>query len=163
MRQNNNNLTQEDVEKLFEYRDGFLYRKSTGQRSASLTSSSGYYTSSIGRTNFLSHRLIYLLHHGSLPQYIDHINGDKHDNRIENLRAATKAQNGINRPHKKQKRSGKYRGACYHEKARKWHAYINIEGKRKHLGTYETEIEAAHAYDAAAKIHHKEFAVLNFP
>jgi len=97
---------------------------------------------------------------------VDHINNDGMDNRSANLRAATKAQNSRNRK-KFLKSDGskqsKYKGVCWHKKARKWIASITSNSKSIYLGIHDNEIDAARAYDEAAKKYHGEFACLNFP
>ena len=94
---------------------------------------------------------------------VDHINHDGMDNRRANLRAATHSQNLCNR----KKRSGamysKYKGVHWHKHHKKWSSRITFQKKTIELGSFEDEIEAAKAYDEAAKIHHGEFACLNFP
>lgn len=93
----------------------------------------------------------------------DHISGDRLDNRRANLRAATHGQNAVNR------------GSCgeslflgVHRDRRRWRAQIRPlgsgeYGRKLHLGIYDTEEDAARAYDRAAREHHLEFARLNFP
>lgn len=90
---------------------------------------------------------------------IDHINGNKLDNRKENLRFCTRAQNSLNigprngRKYKNvsQTPSGRWRATVFHFR----------EKKTKHIGTFDTEIEAAKAYNAAAIEYHGEYAYLN--
>jgi len=94
---------------------------------------------------------------------IDHINHDSMDNRRANLRAATFSQNMRNRKKRSDAKSSKYKGVCRFKGQRKWVARITFEKKRIYLGDFENEIDAAKAYDEAAKKYHKEFAVLNFP
>jgi hypothetical protein len=94
---------------------------------------------------------------------IDHINNNGLDNRKANLRHATPAQKARNRRKTAAKTSSKYKGVSYHAGQRKWCASIHVNGQSEYLGLFQNEIDAAKAYDAAAKKHHKEFAVLNFP
>jgi len=90
---------------------------------------------------------------------VDHINGDKLDNRKENLRVCTKHQNGWNlRKHMEAK--SKYRGVAKHE-GQRWRARITFNHKAINLGMFDTETEAALAYNQAAKIFFGEFACLN--
>jgi hypothetical protein len=92
---------------------------------------------------------------------IDHINRNGLDNRRANLRLATVAQNAWNSK-KRKSRSG-YKGVCYDKAKRRWRAAIVNHGRRIHLGYFEDKIEAAKAYDAAAKKYCGHFALLNFP
>jgi hypothetical protein len=92
---------------------------------------------------------------------VDHWNHDGLDNRRENLRVCTKAQNNHNcrkhRWHNGEYTSSKYKGVCWNKTEKKWMAYIH----RKTLGYFRTEEEAALAYNAAATRDFGEFAVLN--
>lgn len=90
----------------------------------------------------------------------DHINGDGLDNRRTNLRPASQSQNVRNRP-KTHGRSA-FKGVGWHRARGMWRAYISISGRAKHLGHFGSELDAALAYDAAAREYHGEFAALNF-
>lgn len=94
---------------------------------------------------------------------IDHINNNGLDNRKANLRLATAAQNARNRRKMALKTSSKYKGVSYHAGQRKWCASIRVNGQYKYFGLFQNEIDAARAYDKAAKKYHKDFAALNFP
>jgi hypothetical protein len=95
--------------------------------------------------------------------FIDHRYGNSLDNRKENLRIATIAQNQYNRRKLSKKTSSKYKGVHRKRNMKKYCAVIGCNGKRIFLGCFEDEIDAAKAYDEAAKKYHGEFAVLNFP
>lgn len=94
---------------------------------------------------------------------VDHRYGNGLDNRKENLRIATISQNLYNRRKTSKKTTSKYKGVHLKRESSKYAAAISCNGKRIFLGYFENEIDAARAYDNAAKIYHGEFAVLNFP
>lgn len=117
-----------------------------------------------GKQNHLLHRFIFDYILGiprSKNQMIDHINGNKLDNRIKNLRVATSLQNVRNRPKEKCNQSG-YKGVCpTRNKRNPWRAYISVRRKQIHLGYFKTKKEAAKAYDKKASELFKEYAFLN--
>lgn len=90
----------------------------------------------------------------------DHINGNTFDNRKENLRACTKAQNSKNA--RIRGGSSQFKGVCWEKSCNKWSAKIATNGTRLYLGCFNSEIEAAVAYDKMAVMQHGEFARLNF-
>ncbi len=96
---------------------------------------------------------------------LDHINRNGLDNRKANLRKCSYAQNSLNRRLDKLKNKTGYRGVYLSEykNKRKFTSYLKVNGSVLYLGIFESKIQAAKAYDNAAKLHHKEFAVLNFP
>ena len=106
------------------------------------------------------HRLIASIHYGVIPDglVVDHIDGDPLNNRSGNLRVCTQAENIAN----SKPRGGKsiYRGVSLSRNGR-WYAQISKDGQRECLGTFDTEKEAAEAFDKAANRIHGEYANLN--
>jgi len=93
---------------------------------------------------------------------VDHKNLNPLDNRRTNLRLATHFQNTCNRQKTKSKTSSRFIGVFFEKERRRWVAHIRYQGKRTFLGRFDSEIDAAKAYDEAAKKYHGEFARLNF-
>ena len=92
---------------------------------------------------------------------IDHIFGDGLDNRKKNLRICTHSQNLLNSSKYKHS-SSKYKGVYFGKTQKKWISQISINGKNKHLGCFDNEIDAAKQYNIFAKEYYGEFARLNF-
>lgn len=90
----------------------------------------------------------------------DHINGDRLDNRRQNLRVCTRSEN-LRNGRKRENNTSQYKGVSFFKPIRKWRAYITLEKKTKSLGYFKEEIEAAKAYNKAAIILFGEFAKLN--
>ena len=109
----------------------------------------GYWAVSLLGRSYLAHRLAWLHVHGDWPKHqIDHINGDRGDNRLCNLRETTNATNAQN---KRFARSDNKCGLLGVRQLReKWQARIMKDGKATHLGSFDTK-EAAHAAYVAAK------------
>lgn len=113
----------------------------------------------------LAHRIAWFLTYDEWPDTdIDHIDGDRANNRISNLRKATRAQNMANSGPMRSSKTG-LRGV--HREVRsnglvRWRACATVEGKTKGLGTYRSAQEAAEAYDAFVTSRHGEFAKTNF-
>jgi AP2 domain. len=111
-----------------------------------------------GKKTYKAHRLAWFYMTGKWPDgQIDHINGDKSDNRFSNLRQATPGQNQQNRLSPRTNTSG-YKGIYKLPRKRPWRAFIHHNGKQIYLGCFYTREEAAHAYVNAAKTYHREFA-----
>jgi hypothetical protein len=107
------------------------------------------------------HRIVWILANGPIPSgmEIDHINGDKSDNRISNLRICTPIQNGQNKGKYKNNKSG-FKGVYLSSSPRikrPWRARIVVNKKAINLGSYFTKFEAHQAYEKAAREHFGEF------
>lgn len=105
----------------------------------------GYIRIAINGRLYGAHRLAWLYVHGQFPDgVIDHINRQRHDNRLANLRAVTRAQNQQNRGVNKNSTSG-VNGVCWDQRTSKWKAHIMLNGRTICLGRHSTIGEAAHA------------------
>lgn len=160
--------TLEDCLSLFRYENGKLYRikdvsntAKTGYL-AGTKATNGYHTVVINKKRTCIHRVIFFMHHGYLPEVVDHINGIKDDNRIENLRASNYSLNGFSY-RKKTGKSSKYRGVSFIKRDKRFQAKIKICGKSINLGYFKSDIDAAKAYDKKAYEVAGNHACLNFP
>jgi hypothetical protein len=97
---------------------------------------------------YLKHRVVWFLHYGYVPYVLDHINGNKSDNRIENLRPATHSLNQLNMsPYG----ICKFKGVSFTTRKEKYQCFATKRGKRHYLGSFKTPEEAARAYDKFVK------------
>jgi hypothetical protein len=150
-------ITKEYLHERFEYRDGELYwkkvyspRLKVGQR-AGTDEGNGYRCIVIGKTRHKTHRLIWIMHNGDIPEglFVDHLNMDRTDNRIENLRLSTKAGNNRNQ---------NATGVSWDKARKKWRSQISINNVTKMLGRFDSFEEAAQAYqDKKKELHSKEY------
>jgi hypothetical protein len=153
---------------MFFYKDGNLFRKSKpkgrskpiDQPIGSIDKVTGYIKFQLKGKNYRVHRLIYLMVHKTLPKYIDHINGNRADNRIENLREASKTNNNQNSSIRSDNTSGT-RGVSWNSQTNSWRVTIYVEGKQKHLGLFkDLELATLVAEEASIKFY-KEFSPIN--
>jgi DNA-binding PadR family transcriptional regulator len=114
-----------------------------------------YAITDIGRRTLYMHTLI-----TGFPR-VDHVNGDGLDNRWHNMREATRSQNRANGV--SNGGSSQFKGVWWETAIKRWRAAIRIDGRLRHLGCFHDEVEAARAYDAAARETWGTFAWLNFP
>lgn len=109
------------------------------------------------KTTIHMHRIIM---DTSKDYIIDHVNGNALDNRKENLRICSNAENLRNR--KKQKNTSSiYKGVCFDKRDKKWRASIRLNNKLMYIGLFDTQTQAAKAYNKAAVENFGEFARLN--
>jgi hypothetical protein len=158
-------ITKEFLHNIFEYNNGnLIYKqdrliKRKGEIAGSILKK-GYIQIGINGKTYLAHRLIFFMFNGFMPKYVDHINGIRNDNRIENLREADSFQNNWNRkkiPNKKFPAKGIYK----HSKYDKYCVEITFKGERIHLGIFDTLDEAVKASNNARLKYHGAFANLN--
>lgn len=119
----------------------------------------GYHEVCVDGRLYRVHRLAFLLMNGAFPDapHIDHINGDKLDNRWSNLRPATNSENAANSKLRKNNTTS-HQGVVWDAARGKWRAQIRIGGRKVNLGRYTNAADAADAHRAAAIAHYGEFA-----
>lgn len=153
------NLTQDDVKALFDYdaKNGWLIRKfKSGKRKpcGHKPACDGYGNVNINGKMYKTHRIIWLWHKGTWPQFeIDHIDKNKMNNRIENLDDVEHKQNQQNRGIQSNNTSG-YPGVSFHKPAGKYMSQIKNSGEITHLGLFNTPEEAFLAYQLAKIQYH---------
>lgn len=155
-------ITQSELLDLFDYRDGELFWKKKTCRKVVIgkplgaLEPTGYKNCRIYNKNYRVHRLIFLYHHGYFPINVDHIDTDKTNNRIENLREATKFENMRNITGIKTATGCK--NVTWSDQRKKWVVRIKINGKDKNLGGFnDLEFADFVAHEARNK-YYGEFA-----
>ena len=153
-------ITQAILKEHFDYVDGNLvWKKNTTFRQhvgkiAGCVSSNGYvYVGFFGK-RLLAHRLVWVWHYDQVPAELDHIDRNRQNNKIENLRIVDRQQNNFNCGLSKNNASG-INGVAWHKQAKKWRAYIMRDYKQIALGLFDSIEEAAKARREAELIHHK--------
>ena len=134
-------ITQERLKELFDYQDGALIRRKDGRSAVIAMGVKRYERVSVDGKIQALHRMIYLWNHGHLPKTLDHIDGDRANNKIENLREATQQQNCLNRKHHSNSKSP-YKNVYWHQAMNKWTVVMQVDGSRKQFGYYD-DVELA--------------------
>ena len=125
--------------------------KYAGTEALAADSGRGYRLGQVEGKMVYAHRVAWAMAVGSWPSHeIDHINHDKSDNRLVNLRAVTPAENGLNRPLPRVNTSG-HCGVWWHTIGKKWCAEIKVGGRKHYLGLFSDKDEAVAAWQSAAK------------
>lgn len=132
---------------------GKVWNQRFAGKRAFTAQSLGYFVGSVTGCKVYAHRVAWIHYYGELPSeglLIDHINGDKTDNRISNLRLVTRQQNIYNKP----ARGGasQHKGVQWLKRSGKWQAVMRFEGKTRHLGLFDSEEEAAARYIREAEV-----------
>jgi hypothetical protein len=156
-------LTQEYLHSLFYYKDGNLYwiesraKNKIKANSIAGHKSARYAMVSINNKSYLLHRIIWLFHYGFFPKEIDHIDGNKLNNKIENLREVIHNQNQYNHKINKRSTSGA-KNVYLDNKRNKWIVRFNVSKKSFYFGRFDNfELAELVATEARNK-YHKEFA-----
>ena len=155
-----NELAADLLHELLEYRDGELFWKvgGNGRRIgmvAGAINRDRYRRIKINYKLYAVHRLVWVMHGNDPVPFVDHINGDVLDNRIENLRAATHSQNCMNRRQRSDNKSG-IKGVM--RKKDKWYGCVTLNYKVYPAGYFDHKEDAAAAVDKLRKELHGEFA-----
>lgn len=133
----------------------------SGKEAFTYTNKIGYKCGTILYKSYLAHRVIWALEKGYWAETVDHIDRNRSNNRLYNLREVTRSQNSANTVSRKGSYS-KYIGVCWDKERQKWHASVTKNGTKIHAGRFLTETEAAIARDVLAKKIHGEHCNLNF-
>jgi hypothetical protein len=149
-------LSSEELREKLDYRDGALFWKvkpckhmGAGALAGSL-GKNGYRTVRVDGVVYLEHRVIFKMYTGQEPSHVDHIDRNPQNNRIENLRASSFAENAWNCGVPKTNKSGEV-GVHFSRSKQKWVAYMRVHGLRHHLG-YFTDFKDAVAARKAGEI-----------
>ena len=151
-------LSQSDLKSMLEYHpDGYFVWKIGGKgrsKGSRAGSSKGkeYEQICLNRTLYSTHRLVFLWHHGRFPMQTDHINRDRYDNRIENLREVTEQQNKMNR------RGSSDHKNVYPRGVGKWQVAVGLNGKKHYGGTYADLKEAKEKAEQLRNKLHGEYS-----
>lgn len=133
-------------------------KKHAGRAALTAPTTKGYLHGHIFRIKVRAHRVIWAIVHGDWPvEEIDHINCDPSDNRIANLRLASRAENQRNKFAYRNNTSG-LKGVSWHSGRSKWAAYIRVKGKTIYLGLFAAKHDAHLAYQNASEKYHGEFS-----
>lgn len=150
--------TKKRVEEVLDYNPdtGVFIRISSGAE-IKANRTDGYRSVGIDGKIYLCHRLAFLIMGQDVPEFVDHINGDRGDNSWCNLRPATKSLNGCNSKIPSSNTSG-VKGVTWHKGSQKWMARIKLGGKTTHLGRFTKLSDAEEVVRMAREDLHKEFA-----
>ena len=155
-------LTQAKLKEVIEYDPNtgeflWLGRERFGSRGDSPrgTSAKGYHRFQVRGKKYMAHRLAWLYVYGEWPSQIDHINQDKKDNRIKNLREVTTSENCQNRPLRADNLTG-HKGVFAYRRAKDiaWVMQISTSSTTRVKEVYDTYADAVAAYERLAKLHH---------
>lgn len=172
---NKNYITRSEAFKWFRYENGSLYWNNRpinefknhrdwkcwntrfAGRVAGTVRKYGHLVIHFNNAMYQVHRVVFLMHHGYMPRFIDHIDGNAGNNLISNLRAATASQNQYNQKLRTDNKSG-FKCIGWHKKNKSWSVSIISSGKRIHVGSFKNLEDAITARNEALKKYHGEYA-----
>lgn len=143
---------------LYDHESGAIFKRLANGRIklVGTLTSDGYIKVSIFGRNYFAHRLVWFYVNKVWPEkQIDHINGNRIDNRICNLRECTASENQQNRKAKPKHSSSKYLGVSWEVNRMKWKAALTLNGVRVFEEFFDSEEEAHNKYKEAKMAHHK--------
>ena len=156
-------LTQQQTIDLFDYKDGNLYWRISKAKHTNIgdlagyVNSDGYVIVGVKYRYYGAHRIIFLREHGWLPKIVDHIDGNRANNKIENLRAATQAQNAANTKKSTRNKSG-HKNISWDNEYKFWRVVIQLNGRSNFIGAFK-DLEMAVLIAAEHRdYYHRNFA-----
>jgi hypothetical protein len=152
-------VSQEELVSRVRYEDGNLYWLKSGKKAGCFKRGDGYGCIRVNKKLILLHRAIWIYHNGEIPEGmdIDHVDGDRANNRIENIRLASRSQNLMNKGARRDNKAG-VKHVRWNEPTKSWRVKMNIGGKHLHLGLFKTLEEATAVACAAREKYHGAFA-----
>lgn len=162
MRKVNMEICQKLLQESFCYEDGnLIWKQPTGRRisvgQVAGRNNNGYRMIGFMGKEYMAHRLVFMFHHGYLPPEVDHIDGNRSNNKIDNLRAATHAENLRNQRLKSSNTSG-LKNVGWAKREQRWRVRVTIDGKDKHIGYFKDRDLADLVAIEACDLHHKQFS-----
>jgi len=152
-------LDQTTIKTILEDKDGVLYWRKTGKKAGTLHHT-GYIQICVNQKLHNAHRLMFMLHHGWVPEVIDHVDGNRANNKIDNLRTATWSQNLQNMKLRPTNKSG-CKNVSWSSTKQKWVVQLSIGGRQTNLGRFDdleladlVATEARNKYHGAFARHH---------
>ena len=156
-------VTQALLKELFDYKDGKLVWKVQKAKRIKIGSVAGWANRDLHGQQYMNveldgksykvHRLVFLYHNGYMPKRVDHIDGDRFNNKIENLRDVTASQNALNSKFRRSNTSGS-KNVFLEQRSNKWRVQLRINGKSHSFGAYDDlELADLVATEARDKYH----------
>ena len=152
-------VSREELVAVLRYEDGCLYWIKSGKRAGCYKRRDKYAAVRVNNKLILLHRAIWIYHNGDIPDGmdIDHIDCSRENNRIENLRLASRSQNHMNRKVRSDSASG-VKNVRWNKPTQSWRVLVNVNGKNTHIGLFKTLEEAKAVAYATREKYHGSFA-----